>query len=110
MAFPPVTPTFFKDPSATLDFGVDLSPPPTQLIKPWLEPGEQVTSVTVTADTGITASAGSINTNTSSVQAALLVTWLSGGVAGTTYGVHFLFSTNQGRTDTRSISVSVVAR
>lgn len=110
MAFPPVTPTFFKDPSADLDFGLDLSPSPTQLVKPWLEPGELVTSVTVKGDAGITASAGSINTNASGVLAALLVTWLTGGVAGTTYGVHFLFSTNQGRTDTRSIWVSVVSR
>jgi len=64
----------------------------------------------VTSDAGVTAGAGSINTNTSGVPAALLVTWLSGGVVGTSYNVHFLFSTSQGRTDTRSISVSVVQR
>lgn len=110
MAIPPVTPTFFKDPSANLDFGVDLSPSPTQLVKPWLNPGELVTSVTVTADDGITAAAGSINTNASGVLAALLVTWVTGGADGENYLVHFLFSTNQGRTDTRTILISVVSR
>lgn len=110
MAIPPVTPTFFKDPSANLDFGIDLSPSPTQLIKPWLKPDELVTSVTVTADAGITASAGSINTNANGVLTALLVTWVTGGVEGEVYLVHFLFGTDQGRTDTRTISISVVSR
>ncbi len=110
MALPPVTPTLIKDPSAVLDFGLDLSPAPTQLAKPWLESGELVTSVAVTADEGITASAGSVNVNTRGIPAALLVTWLTGGTAGETYNIHFLFSTDQGRTDTRSIKVLVIAR
>lgn len=110
MAFPPVTPTFFKDPSATLDFGIDLSASPTYLNNPWLAPGEAVTALSVSADSEITVDSSSFITNSSGVPASLLVAWLSGGAAGTTYAVHFLFSTNQGRTDTRSIQVSVVKR
>jgi hypothetical protein len=110
MAFPPVNPVIFKDPSAVLEYGFDLSPSPAQLVKPWLAPSEAVTSLTVTADSGITVNAYSFITNSSGVPASLLVAWLSGGVAGTTYNVKFMFSTNQGRTDTRSMQVSVVQR
>jgi hypothetical protein len=110
MAFPVTIPVIYKDPSADLDFGFDLSPSPTQLIKPWLAPGETVTSLTVTADTGLVVNNFSINTNSTNVPTALLLAWLSGGVVGNLYLVHFLFTTSEGRTDTRSMQISVVAR
>ena len=106
----PPLPLVYKDPSATLDYGFDLSAPATQLIKPWLAPDEAVTSLAVTADAGITVDAYSFITNSSGVLASLLVAWLSGGTVGTTYEVHFLFSTNKGRTDTKSVQICVVSR
>jgi len=110
MAITPIIPTIFKDPSAVLEYGFDLSALPTQLIKPWLATDEAVTTLSVTADAGIVVDAYSFITNSSGVPASLLVAWLYGGVAGTSYNVHFLFTTNQGRTDTRSLQISVVSR
>lgn len=106
----PIIPTAFKDPGADLDFGFDLASPATQLSQPWLAAGEVVTNLQVTADAGITIASPSINTNASGVPAALLLAWISGGVSGNTYLVHFTFTTNQGRTDTRSISVQCAPR
>lgn len=104
----PQIPLLYKDPSATLDYGFDLAAgkPST----PWLATGETVTSVTVTADTGITAGAGTIATNSSGVAASLIAAMVSGGVIGSTYTVHFQFSTNQGRTDTRSLQITCAQR
>jgi hypothetical protein len=101
-----------KDPLASLDFGFDLSPAPTQLAQPWLAPGEQVTSLTVTADPGLTVSSSSISANSNGIAGALLVAWLSGGTAGTTYNVRYQFTTNSTppRTDCRSLSVQCVSR
>jgi hypothetical protein len=97
-----------KDPSATLDYGFDLGAPPTALSRPWLAAGEFVIDLTVTADVGLTVSGSSINTNASGVAGALLLAWISGGVAGNSYAAHFTFTTNQGRTDTRSIQFRIV--
>jgi hypothetical protein len=108
MAYPPQIPLLYKDPSATLDFGFDLASV-NKLIPPWLAPGEIVTSVTVTADTGITAAAGTIGPNSAGIAGSLLLSMISGNTLGT-YLVHFLFTTNQGRTDTRSIQIIVAQR
>ncbi|CAB3784199.1 hypothetical protein [Pararobbsia alpina] len=105
MAYPVNIPVIPKDPSADLDYGFDLSPSATQLIKPWLAVGEQVTNLVVTADDGISVLNSSINANSNGVPASLLVAWLSGGTLGATYNVHFEFTTNQGRTDTRSMQI-----
>ncbi|MDB5985152.1 MAG: hypothetical protein JWR16_205 [Nevskia sp.] len=110
MAYPVTIPGINKDPSADLDYGFDLSPSPQQLMVPWLAAGELVTSLTVTADTGLTVLSSSINTNSSNVPASLLVAWISGGVIGSTYNVKFMFATNQGRTDTRSMQITCVQR
>jgi hypothetical protein len=99
-----------KDPSATLEYGFDLSAPPTVVSRPWLAPGESVIDLTVTADAGLTVSGSSINTNASGVAGALLLAWISGGVAGNAYAVHFSFTTNQGRTDCRSLQIQVQSR
>jgi hypothetical protein len=110
MAIGQVQPTVVKDPSAAIDIGLDLSGPVTQLYQPWLAPGEVVTDLHVTADAGLTVTSQSINTNGSGVPAALLIAWVSGGIAGNTYVARFVFTTNQGRTDSRSIAVQVQTR
>lgn len=112
MAFPSTSPTMQKDPSAVLDFGFDLSAPATQQYQPWLAPGEQVASLTVTADSGMTVNSSAIATNASGIAGALLVAWLSGGTAGNTYNVRYQFTTNSTppRTDSRSIQIQCVTR
>ncbi|MFM0141713.1 phage fiber-tail adaptor protein [Paraburkholderia sp. RL18-085-BIA-A] len=104
--------TVQKDPAATLDYGFDLSGPATALAHPWLAPGEAVIDLTVTADTGLTVTGSSINTNASGVPAALLLAWISGGVAGNTYNVSFKFTTNSTppRTDCRSLQINCAPR
>lgn len=106
------TPVITKSPQAVLDFGLDLAPSPTALAQPWLAVGEQVVSLVVTADPGLTVQSSSIGTNASGVAGALLIAWLSGGVAGTTYNVSYTFTTNSTppRTDCRSLSVQCVSR
>lgn len=110
MAFPVTTPSIPKRVSAVLDYGFDLSPAPTQLATPWLAPGEQVVSLTVAADPGLTVQSSSIGANASGVAGALLIAWLSGGVAGTSYNVSYTFITNSTppRTDCRSLSVQCI--
>lgn len=110
MAIGQAQPTVIKDVSATIDIGLDLSGPVTQLYQPWLAPGEVVTDLHVTADAGLTVTNQSVNTNASGVPAALLIAWVSGGVVGNTYPVRFVFTTNQGRTDSRSILINCVER
>lgn len=100
----------YKDPSAVLDFALDLAPAPSINTAPWLAQGEMVTSLTVTADAGLTVNSSSIATNSAGVAASLLVAWLAGGTAGATYTVRFQFTTSQGRTDCRAMPVKVVQR
>jgi len=112
MAFPVTTPTLVKSVAGVLDFGFDLSPIPSQLAVPWLAPGEQVVSLTVSADPGLTVQSSSIGTNASGVAGALLIAWLSGGTVGTTYNVSYTFTTNSTppRTDVRSMQIQVQSR
>lgn len=101
-----------KSPGATLDYGLDLSPPVTALNAPWLAPGEQVVTLSVSADTGLTVTSSSVGTNASGIPGALLVAWISGGEAGTTYNVSYTFTTNSTppRTDVRSLQIQVQSR
>jgi hypothetical protein len=110
MAVPVITPTIQKNVNAVLDYGFDLSSQPTQIYQPWLAPGEQVVSLTVTADSGLTVSSSSINTNASGVAGALLIAWLSGGIAGNSYAVRYQFTTNSTppRTDVRTLQIQCV--
>jgi hypothetical protein len=110
MAVPVITPTIEKRAAAVLDYGFDLSSQPNQIYQPWLAPGEQVVSLTVSADSGLTVSSSSISTNASGVAGALLIAWLSGGVAGTSYAVRYQFTTNSTppRTDVRTLQIQCV--
>lgn len=107
---PQLIPTQFKDPSAVLDFALDLAPVPSINTTPWLAQGETVTSLAVTADAGLTVNSSTIAANSAGVAASLLVAWLAGGTANTTYNVRFQFTTSQGRTDCRAMPVKVLQR
>jgi hypothetical protein len=107
---PQPIPTQYKDPSAILDFALDLAPAAGINTTPYLADGETVTSLTVTADTGLTVSSSAVAANSRGIPSSLLVAWLSGGTAGVTYNVRFVFSTSQGRTDARTLPAQVIAR
>lgn len=110
MAFGPSIPVIIASPDANLDYGFDLSPPASQLQRPWLATGETVTDLSVTVDAGLTVNSSGVAANASGVPGALLVAWISGGVVGSSYYAHFQFTTSLGRSDMRSIQIQCVAR
>jgi hypothetical protein len=86
---------FRKDPDAVLDYSFDWSK--------WLQGSEAIIAHTVIAPTGITL-------DSSDADAERVTAWLSGGTNGTTYNVTCRITTDQGRTDDRSIQVWVLDR
>ncbi len=85
-----------KDPQAVLDWAFDWSR--------WLSVGEEITGTpVVTVSDGLTKDSQS-NTTTK------VTVWLSGGTLGTTYRVACRITTNQGRTDERTIGIRVTDR
>lgn len=86
---------WLKDPDAVLDWRWDWSQ--------WLEDGEQIVTSTMTVSAGLTL-------DSSSFTLATATAWLSGGTAGTPYTVANRITTNQGRTDERTITIRVVNR
>lgn len=87
---------FMKDPSAVLDYAVDWTG--------WLAEGETIGSFPVTVDAGLTVAQAATHS------AGVVTVWLSGGTAGKTYTVTSRVTTNQGRTDDRSIRIRVEER
>jgi len=84
-----------KDPSAVLDYAFDWTE--------WLATGETITDHTITADTGITV-------DSSTESDGKIIVWLSGGTAGINYKVACLVETSAGRTDERTIWITVRER
>lgn len=84
-----------KDPQAVLDWAFEWSN--------WLAASETISSATVTVDAGLTKDTQS-NTSTK------VTVWLSGGTLGTTYKVVCRITTNQGRTDERTIGIRLTDR
>lgn len=89
-------PSWTQPPTANLDYTEDWTA--------WLATGETITACTITADTGITASAATI---TSGVK---VTTWVTGGTVGQTYNVVFHVTTNQTRQDERTIRINITPR
>ena len=90
---------FLKDPSAVLDWVFDWN----DSTNPWLATGETITDHTITADTGITV-------DSSTESDGKVTVWLSGGTAGENYKVACLVKTSAGRTDERTIWITVRER
>lgn len=84
--------SYTKDPQATLDYLFDWSG--------WLATGETITASTMTATTGITVQSASFTTTTATV-------WLAGGTLGTAYQVTNHVTTNAGRQDDRTITITI---
>ncbi|MCL4867803.1 MAG: hypothetical protein KJ063_02445 [Anaerolineae bacterium] len=87
---------FTKDPQAVLDYKWDWSD--------WLADGETITSHTVTAS-GLTLDSHNVSDGNTSVTA-----WLSGGAIHTKYRVVCTITTNQGRTDERTMIINCLDR
>jgi len=86
---------YFKDPDGVLDYQWDWSK--------WLGGGETIATSDVIVPTGITLDSKSNTTTTATA-------WLRGGTVGTSYVVVNRITTNQGRTDDRSITILVQQR
>jgi len=85
-----------KDANATLDYTLDWSQ--------WLMSGDALASSTWTTTAGLTVDSDRLDAdNTTTV-------WLSGGTAGRSYTVTNRITTDDGRTDDRSIVVYVTER
>ena len=84
-----------KDPSAVLDYAFDWTE--------WLATGETITDHTITADTGITV-------DSSTELDGKIIVWLSGGTAGINYKVACKITTSAGRTDERTMLITVRER
>lgn len=89
-----------KDPNAVLDYRVDWSS--------WLAGGETISTSAWTVPTGITEVNDAGHPTSSTTTTATI--WLSGGTDGTRYRVTNRITTSQGRTEDRSIYVSVMER
>lgn len=84
-----------KDPQAVLDWRWDWSQ--------WLETGETIVTSVMTVSAGLTLDSDSHTLTTATA-------WLSGGTAGAPYEVANRITTNQGRTDERTITIRVINR
>lgn len=95
--------SFIKDPSAVLDFRFDWAALTNGSgDSDWLVSGETISSYAVTVEDGLTKdSDGKTDSDTS------VTVWLSGGTAGRDYTVSCEITTDQGRTDERSVEVRV---
>ena len=86
--------TFPKDPNAVLDYAFDWTA--------WLAAGETITTATITA-TGVTV-------DSQSEASGVVTVWLSGGVVGVFGSVTCEIATTGGRTDDRTIRLTIQDR
>ena len=92
-------PTIDKAAAAVLDY-------PASWVD-WLQVGETITGavLVVVTPTGLIVISQLVDAT-----GKIVLLWLSGGTVGVTYRVAITITTNQGRTDTRSIGVAVKLR
>lgn len=84
--------TFKQDPDEVLDYTLDWSE--------WLASGDTITDVTATPESGIVVDSTSFTVNSTTV-------WVSGGTAGSKYGISVHVTTNGGREGDRTIGIEV---
>lgn len=89
---------YIKDPSSVLPYTVDWTE--------WLVPGDTITAVQWTAQSGITVAQSPAPSNT----ADTATVWLSGGSAGKTFTVDCLITTSQGMQDARQLIIEVTKK
>jgi len=88
-----------KDPEAVLDYAWNWAN--------WLDtsttPNESIIAHTITVPSGLTL-------ESSTAASGIVTAWISGGTVGTTYRVECLIVTTAGRTDERSLWITVQER
>jgi len=88
-----------KDPEAVLDYAWNWAN--------WLDtsttPNESIIAHTITVPSGLTL-------ESSTAASGSVTAWISGGTVGTTYRVECLIVTTAGRTDERSLWITVQER
>lgn len=87
--------TYTKDPDAVLDYIFDWTD--------WLSPNEEITTSTMLVSAGLVIDTSSHGNYTATA-------WVSGGTAGRPYLLTNRITTNQGRTDDRSVTIRVTDR
>jgi hypothetical protein len=87
-----------KDPDATLDYGLDWAGE-----DPWLAAGETIQTSTWLVPAGLVKGSDSHTDTATTV-------WLSGGTLGVDYEVTNRITTNQARTDDRTIRIMIRER
>lgn len=91
---------FTKDPDAVLDYAVDWG------AAPWLADGDTITSsvwIVPATEGGLV----SVNETTTTTKTTI---WLSGGVLAAQYDVVNRITTNQGRTEDRTLHFTIQQR
>lgn len=86
---------FTKDPEAVLDYTLDWTK--------WLPTGDFIVALSVTSESGLTVDSSSF-TDTETTA------WVSGGTAAASYLVTFHITTDGGREDDRTITISCKER
>jgi len=84
-----------KDPYAVLDYTLDWTN--------WMPDGDTISTISVSADTGITVDSTS-NTD------YIVTAYISGGTAGTIYNVEYRIVTANGLQDSRNFRIKVLER
>lgn len=85
----------YKDPDATLDYQWDWTA--------WVADNETIDTVTWIVPTGITQGDTTKTDTTATI-------WLSGGTLGESYDITCRITTNQGRTDDRTETITIIER
>jgi hypothetical protein len=84
-----------KDPYAVLDYTLDWTN--------WMPDGDTISSITVSAATGITV-------DSTSKTDYIVTAYISGGTAGTIYNVEYKIVTANGLRDSRNFRIKVAER
>lgn len=97
-----------KDPDAVLDYAWDWAAPvsPDNPKGPWLRDSETISTFEVTID----PDDNTLTKNTPTKADGVITVWLTGGTVETTYDVACRITTDQGRTDERTIQLTVTNR
>lgn len=104
---PAINDHFIKDPDSVLDYKFDWKAASNgRGLANWLAASETIASAVVTTPAGITqpTPAGITDSGTS------VTAWLSGGTVGVDYAVACRIVTSAGRTDERTITITVRER
>ena len=94
--------SFSKDPIATLDYSLDWGS--------WLLSGETIQSATWTITSDQIPVTGDATVSQSVVVGGVCSAWITAGNIGTVYTADCVIVTSGGRTDARSITLTIIQR